>query len=208
MKRIDKEKSVILIQKNWRGFIVRKKLYDLKDRFDLKLLKSALKNHINYTKSIKLINKKLRNKKFRNANFPSEISENIVKYALRNYYKVCPTWDTKKGDLVMELLHIEKTLEVKGFSSSGPASFGPVEKWDVLYFINCKDYTNKKFTVYEINLSSNSRIWCDIKINLKQTYGQVCKQGKRPRITFDKIVAQLKKKYIKIIFDGHINQLL
>ncbi len=207
-RRTERTRFAILIQKVWRGYITRKLLYKLKDEFNSKLIKKALTNHIDNTKCIKTINKQLKYKKFRNTNFPSEISENIVKYAIRQYYHICPTWDTKKGDLIIDLLTYEKTIEVKGFSSKGPSSFGPKESWDIIYFIDCSQYSCKKFIVYEIRLSNRNPRWYNLKMNSRQTYKQVCLQGKRPRISFDKILSQIKKKYIRIIFDGMINKLL
>lgn len=44
--------------------------------------------------------------------------------------------------------------------------------------------------------------------NSWQTYKQVCSQEKRPRIAFDKICPQIKKKYMRVIFNGTSNQLL
>jgi len=61
-------------------------------------------------------------------NFPSHISENIVKFALFKKYNIMPNWDTKTGDL--DLFNLK--IEVKGFSSTGPSSFGPTEEWDIL----------------------------------------------------------------------------
>lgn len=207
-KKHQKAYYATLIQKTWRGYIIRKRLFALKDAFDLKAIKSMLTNFVEYTNTIVIANKKLKCKKIRNANFPSEISENIVKYAIRNHKKVCPTWDTKCGDLVIQINDmIEKRIEVKGFSSTGPSSFGPKEKWDLLYFIDCRRYKEKKFIVYEINLSNDDPRWQNIKINSTHTYKQVCKQGKRPRISFHNIIPQLKNKYVKIIFSGHINSL-
>jgi len=103
------------------------------------------------------------NGKIRHSNFYSEISENIAKFA---YYKKhpdkgLPTWNSVKGDLELG----EKQLEVKGFMSDGPSSFGPTEDWDVILFVDCKGFESKNFKVYEINLSNKSDAWRDIKIS-------------------------------------------
>ena len=74
-----------------------------------------------------------------------------------------PNWDTKKGDL--ELLN--KQIEVKGFMSFGPTSFGPTENWDWIYFVDATDFINKKFKVFEIKLSNKSNVWRNIILSGK-----------------------------------------
>ena len=145
-------------------------------------------------------------KKIRCINFMSEISENIVKYAIYKKYKIMPNWNTKSGDL--ELLSIK--IEVKGFSSDGPSSFGPEENWDFIYFIDCKDYINKNFIIYEIKLSNRSYIFRNIKINKNETFGQIADSNQRGKLRgcFDKIFKNQLANYCKIIFNGNINDLL
>jgi len=72
-----------------------------------------------------------------------------------------PNWDTKKGDL--ELLN--KQLEIKGFMSDGPSSFGPTENWDWIYFVDGIDFINKRFKIYEIKLSNKDKRWRNIVIS-------------------------------------------
>ena len=138
----------------------------------------------------------------------SEISENIVKYALlySKKYKIFPNWDTESGDLDW----IYKKIEVKCFSSLGPSSFGPTEKWDLLYFLDAMDFKNKNFKLYEIRMSNNHDTWCNIKMNKQETYKEQCDSGKRPHIAFEKIKEQLDKinvNYCKLIWSGHISEL-
>lgn len=173
------------------------------DKFNLKKIIEMLDSFINYTKTLHEINKSLTNKKIRLPNFPSEISENIVKLAIQKKYNVCPNWDTISGDLELN----GKKIEVKGYSSNGPASFGPTENWDTIYFINCKDFLNKNFIVTEVNLSNKDDTFNLIKVNEKQTYKDQCNQGKRPRIAFDKLQKQLPEESHKVIFDGNLDQL-
>lgn len=61
------------------------------------------------------INCELSNRKIRNENFPSEISENIVKFCIWKKYHIMCCWDTLCGDL--EVMNLR--IEVKGFMSSG-----------------------------------------------------------------------------------------
>ena len=156
--------KIIIIQKIYRGYIIRKKLKSLKDGMNLDILNNLLDRYILNYKYLLEINKKLSIKKCRNENFPSHISENIVKFVLYKKYGIMPNWDTKKGDL--ELLN--KQLEIKGFMSDGPTSFGPTENWDWIYFVDATNFINKKFKIYEIKLSNKNNIWKNIILTGKE----------------------------------------
>ena len=171
---------------------------------NLNLLDKILNNYISTVEINTKINKLLSKKKIRNPNFPSEISENIVKYCLVKCkrYKIFPNWDTEFGDLDW----VYKKLEVKCFSSTGPSSFGPTEKWDYIYFLDALDFKNKNFKLYEIRLSNTNKTWNDLKINKTKTYKMVCDSGKRPRICFDQVKEQLSDN-CKLIWSGNINDL-
>lgn len=204
--------KIIYIQKNIRGFLIRKKLKQLKDNMTLDIINNLIDKYNEYINFLKDINKKLSYKKIRLPNYPSDISENIVKFVILKKYNVCGNWDTKSGDLYL----LDKLIEIKGFSSDGPSSFGPTEKWDWLYFIDCKDTLNKNFKVYEIKLSNNNDIWKNIiisgnniKNNIKKLGDTNCstKGGIRPHICFNQIKIQLTEKYCKLIFDGNISDL-
>ena len=146
------------------------------------------------------------NKKIRRLNFPSEISENIVKFAIFKKYGLMPNWDdTNKGDLILNILSDSIKIEVKAFSSLGPISFGPNEEWDWIYFVDAVNYTTKKFKIYELKLKNNSKEWLNIKINNKETYNDQILQKRRPRLCFDKLLSQLTN--IKVIFNNDIKHL-
>ena len=196
------EYNVIIIQKHIRRFINNKKLQSKKDNMSIDFVKELLDNYINNYNLIININNKLSKKKIRNQNFPSEISENIVKFAFYKKYKIMPSWDSNDGDLILR----NKKLEVKGFMSSGPSSFGPTEKWDFIYFVDCTKFMNNFFKVYEIKLSNNNILWKNIKINKDENYEDQSLQGRRPRISFNLLYEQLKE-YCKIIFEGVIDDL-
>lgn len=208
-------KYIIIIQKNIKGWIVRKKLKMIKDNMTIDILTRMIDKYNEYILFIKNINMELSKKKIRNINYPSEISENIVKFALLKKYKVCGNWDTNSGDLLL----LDKRIEIKGFSSNGPSSFGPEEYWDWIYFIDCRDSINKNFIIYEIKLSNKNKIWRNIIIsgsnNKKNSkikkMGDLCDTGKggiRPHITFESIKNQLGDKYCKIIFNGYLTDLI
>lgn len=173
------------------------------DKFSLIKIIEMLDSFINYSQILEKLNSDLINKKIRYPNFPSEISENIVKLALFKKYNKIPIWDTKSGDLELD----GEKIEVKAFSSDGPSSFGPTENWIKIYFINCKDYINKNFIIHEINLSNSDEIFNSIKVNKTQTFKDQCLQGKRPRISFEELNKQIPQDYVNIIFNGNLSEL-
>ena len=148
--------------------------------------------------------------KVRLPNFPSEVSENIAKFAFYKYHGILPNWNTKKGDLVVKkdgkFLQIEVKASIN-LMEGGPSSFGPKENWDIILFVDCIDTLNRNFKVYQVNLSNMDPEWRTIKFNSCETYGDICKLKKRPRIKFVEILRQLDNKYINVIFNGNINEL-
>jgi len=173
----------------------------LKDNMTLEILNDLIDNYINNYKIYNKINEKLINdnkkhKKIRNTNFPSEITENIVKFVMAKEYKIMPSWNTVVGDLEtweeisdfklasreeisdFKLASREEIrpssepsskeikslkIEVKGFSTDGATSFGPDTRWDRIYFVDAKDFVNKNFEVFEINLTNKDEKWRELK---------------------------------------------
>ena len=202
--------KVIIIQSLVRKLIVIKKLRKKKDNFTLDIIKNKIKRYnYNYLEDEK-INRILSKKKIRHQNYPSEITENIVKFVIFKKYKVMGCWDTKCGDLDL----MNKKIEIKGFMSSGPCSFGPTEKWNWIYFVDCRKCVKEEFIVYELKLSNDSIKWRNLilsgkKNNNIKTMGMLCDKGKggaRPRLCFKEIKKQLIND-IKIIWKGNINDL-
>lgn len=99
---------------------------------------------------------------------------------------------------------LTKQLEVKGFMSTGPLSFGPKEPWDYIYFVDALRTLDKYYKVYEIK-NSNLDFHC-LKVSKSETFGDQCIQGRRPRFTFNSIKEQLGK-HVKLIFQGDISNL-
>lgn len=192
---------IVKLQALWRGKRCRRNLLKIRDGMTFSLLKEFLGVFQSYYRCIEDINKELDTKKVRQTNFPSEISENIAKFAIRKKYKVSPKWENV-GDLSLW----GKKLEVKGFSSVGPSSFGPTESWDRLYFVDCTKFLEHRFKVYEIKLSNNNEIWGSMKMNKNETYKQQCIQKRRPRIGFSHIQRELGE-HCKCIFNGHFDSL-
>lgn len=202
--------SIIQIQKWWRGNISRKEMKMLTDSMTLLCLERCI-DEFNKTIAFEIeMNKLLKNKKIRLSNFPSHISENIVKFALFKKYGIMPNWDTKKGDLCIQINpHTTIQIEVKGSIDlcNGPPSFGPTENWDKIYFVDGIESHIKKYKIYEISLSNTSEKWKNMKVNKTQTYFEQCQQKRRPRLTFKEIQNQLGLNTCKLIFYGYLSEL-
>jgi hypothetical protein len=80
----------------------------------------------------------------RKPNFPEHISENIARFVLYNVYGIFPTRITNSGDLQM----LSSIIEVKAFSSEGPISFGPTEKWDFVVLIDGTKFRENHYIIY------------------------------------------------------------
>ena len=190
-----------------RGYHLRKQLKRLDDNYTFDLLNRCLDNYIANLQSNDDMNKELLHKKIRNPNFPSDISENIAKFAIFKKYGIMPCWDNPKGDIVIKKNNIFKQIEVKGFMSKGPSSFGPTEAWDILYFIDGQDIKNKNFKVYEIKLSNKNEIFRNIPLSKGENYGDIADSGRRPRGCFYETFKPKLEDHCNLIFDGHISEL-
>lgn len=201
--------SVKNIQKLWRGYNTRNKLSSSTDNMSHELLIELLKKYNDNLVFTENFNKLLSKKKVRNENFPSHISENIAKFAIFKKYNIMPCWDTDKGDIIISKLNLFKQIEVKGFMSDGPSSFGPTESWDWIYFVDARDTRNSRFKVYEIKLSNTSEVFRSVKLNKKESYGEIADNNQRGKLRgcFEKIFKPQLENNCKLIFDGHISQL-
>ena len=201
--------NIIKIQKIFRGYNSRKLNINLKDDFTFDILIKCIDNFNKQIIFVNEINSNLSKKKIRKNNFPSYISENIIKFFFRKKYNICPNWYTDKGDLTTEKCKCKFIrIEVKGSINleNGPSSFGPKEHWDIIYFVDGKNISLKKIKIYEIKLSNKNEIWKNIKINKNETYHDQCLQKRRPRINFNKIKNQIKE-HCKLVFDDFIEKL-
>ena len=102
-----------------------------------------------------------------------------------------------------------KQIEVKGFMSDGPSSFGPTENWDWIYFVDARDTRNSRFKVYEIKLSNTSQVFRSVKLNKKESYGEIADNNQRGKLRgcFEKIFKPQLENNCNLIFDGDISQL-
>ncbi len=163
---------------------------------NIKQINKLLDIHINYCVELN----KFKNKHkiiTRCPNFPEIISENIVKEYINIIEKRKCIKSKSGGDLELELNEKYK-IEVKCFTSDGPSSFGPTESWNEIYFVDAKNFINKTFIIYKINISNNSDEFKKIQINTSEIYEDICKKGKRPRINFTNLIKNISsEKYTK-----------
>jgi hypothetical protein len=128
----------------------------------------------------------------RNENPPEDITENIVKFILRARGDTTCVWAKsvgRPGDLYSD---VEEIQEVKAFTSDGPCSFGPTKVFNVIYFLDLRQWIQDKFVLWRVSLSNESGEWKNLKMNSTQTFEDQSAQGRRPHIGFDKIYDQLK----------------
>jgi hypothetical protein len=206
------DSEIVLIQSLVRGSIIRLKMRQgdgvkaiNKLDIDTMLTSHNMSNLFNEQCNIRF---KLEHKHIRGLNFPSQISENIVRLAIDRKYKTIKcSWDIEVGDLEIRIPNNYIKIEVKAFSSSGPSSFGPTEQWDKIYFIDCTNGKYKMFKIYEINLTNSSKKWSGIMLSKTETFKSQCDAKRRPRICFDKLLPQIQKRDYNIIFDGCLDDL-
>jgi DNA (cytosine-5)-methyltransferase 1 len=122
----------------------------------------------------------------RNPNFPEIVSETLVCLKIKN------SIFGHSGDCKVKSYKIE----VKCISSNGPISFGPTEYWDILVIVDARKQPIVDFYLYYT--SSNSFSWQNLKISSNHTFGDFCKQGKRPRITFTQLNNQKNITFLHI----------
>lgn len=138
----------------------------------------------------------------RHQNPPEDITENIAKFIIRNYDNdISCKWAKEiglNGDLYSNKYDSKSLLEVKAFISDGPTQFGPKKKFSVLYFLDLRNWISDKIILWRVNLTNESAEIKQIKMNKMQTHENQCDQGRRPRITWDKLYPQISDHCVKI----------
>ena len=161
----------------------------LKEQYALH--KSYVQQRINTTKKIGV--------KVRLSSIPEDITENIVKQIIHNKLNdKTSSWGCKTGDLLSQK---EGKQEVKCFTSNGPLSFTPSSHWDVLYFLDARNWLNNIFILYTVPLKITSNEWKHIKISKMQTFEDQTKQGRRPRISWNALHPQIES-YCNKVYEG------
>jgi hypothetical protein len=167
----------------------------------LEMLKELYESHIAYVKKIDDICKKYQfpQSQVRKPNMPEYLTENMIRLIIINYLgdKTC-----RKGEVGDLYSDIEGIQECKTFSSDGPISFGPTEKWDVIYFFDARDWLKDHFVLYQLKEKNDSPIFQHIKVNKKETFADQCNQQRRPRIGWDSLHPQIEQK-IETVFNGN-----
>jgi DNA (cytosine-5)-methyltransferase 1 len=142
---------------------------------------------------------------------PADISEMIVCLILRRRGdKRCRP--ARKGDLVSDT---EGVIQVKCFTSNGPTSFGARTYWDVLYFLDAREWMeDDRFRLYRIGVGSRDDRWLDLRFTESKTFGQMIRREDdddgipvRPRCSFERLQSQLGD-LCEMIFHGTIHDIL
>ena len=155
------------------------------------LHKLYVTQRINTTKNIGI--------KVRLPSIPEDISENIIKQIIHNKLNdKTSIWNCKTGDLHSQ---IENKQECKCFTSDAPLSFTPSSDWNVIYFLDARNWLNDKFILYKFSYARTSIEWKNIKVSKTQTFIDQTKQGRRPRITWKSLYPQIQQ-YCNKIYDG------
>lgn len=142
------------------------------------------------------------NVNFRMSGIPEDISENIIKFIIHKNGDKTSSWSCS-GDLYS---FIYGKQECKCFTSNGPLSFTPSSLWDVIYFLDAREWLNDKFILYKVNLKNSSTDWKNIRVNKIQTFEDQCVQGRRPRISWDLLKKQINA-FCEKIFDGSFEEI-
>lgn len=142
--------------------------------------------------------------KVRLPSIPEDISENIVKFILHHKLRD-PTsrWDCGKGDLHSQ---IEGRQECKCFTSDGPLSFTPTSEWDVIYFLDARDWLSDRLVLHRIRLKRTSDEWMRIQVSKTQTFADQTLQGRRPRINWNDLQKQVAP-YCTEVYRGTFDEI-
>jgi hypothetical protein len=175
------------------------------DTYTAQILRTRFLQHKAYVQATRVIQRES-GLPIRYPNMPEDISENMVKFIIHTQVgDTTSKWvkaikakgKTLSGDLVSEK---EGTQECKCFTSDGPPSFGPKEKWNVIYFLDARKWLDDSFECWRIPLANDSAEWKAIKMNKKknETHEDQSNQGRRPRITWESLYPQISAHCTKI----------
>jgi hypothetical protein len=79
-------------------------------------------------------------------------------------------------------------------------SFVPSSNWDVIYFLDARDWLNDNFILYRIPLQRTTSEWRNIQVSKSQTFEDQTIQG-RPRITWNSLYPQIYD-HVRIVYKG------
>ena len=186
-------------------------------------VRKLLETYLEYTRTIDEMNNDiLRKNKYskmcRRPNPPSEVTEHMALFAWHSKFGTYPVWAIKGGDLKLCDMKTPKhrcltQIEVKAFTSDGPISYGPKEKWNVIMYVDLRDLIkNQTLKVYLVNETNTSKLFRNLPVKKptdteKGTFGEQRERGRRPRLCFDKTKEYFRERMI-CIFSGHLEELL
>lgn len=172
----------------------------LEDTYSEDLLRESFTDfRTHYAKRLAM--KERTNGAIRCPNTPEDISENFLKFVIRNKVGVSSSWAKlvgRNGDLWSD---VEGVQECKWITSEGPCSFGPDKDWAVIYFGDAREWLSDKFRIYRVDLTAKSPEWQAIRMSATETFGQQCAQGRRPHIGWEALRPQLGE-HCKLIYEG------
>jgi len=176
------------------------------DNYTEEILRESFSIHKKYV--LERMEIKSRGLAIRLPNMPEDISENITKFIIHFHNgDTTSQWikaiKGKAGDLISK---IENIQEVKGITSDGPISFGPREKWDVIYFLDCRKWLDDQFILWRLPLTNTSDTWKKINVNSTETIEHQNEQGRRPRIIWNSLYEKIKDHCTKI-FEGSFDDI-
>lgn len=181
----------------------------MEDRYTMDILRDEFRTHKQYVLQ-RMKTRDATGINIRMPNMPEDISENIVKFIIHNYVGDRTSIWTKglkgkkrAGDLFSA---IEGTQEIKCFTSDGPPTFGPTESWDVIYFLDARDWINEHFVLWRIPLTNASVDWKSIKMNKNKTYEDQSIMGRRPRISWKSLLPQVEEHAVEV-FNGTFDEI-
>jgi hypothetical protein len=140
---------------------------------------------------------------FRMQNPPEDITENFLKFVIINHEGDHTVVWCRLIELPGDLDSTQSGIvEAKCFTSGGPSSFGPKKKFNVIYFIDMRNWLNDIFIVWKVNLTNDSDEWKNIQMNEEETNEQQCEDGRRAHISWEKIKSQLPPEKISQVYNG------
>jgi hypothetical protein len=175
----------------------------MKENYTQEVLKESYNLHKQYVTKMMELSKKV-DIKMRSSGIPEHISENIIKFIIHNHLDdKSSKWDCKSGDLFSEKEGIQ---ECKCFTSDAPISFTPTSDWDVIFFLDAREWLSDKFVLYKIPFKKTSDQWKNIKVNKKQTFEDQCDQGRRPRINWETLKSQFTTDFK--VYEGTFDEII
>lgn len=170
------------------------------DKYNEDMLK---KRYINFKKYYESETELILNKvPLRHINLPEDITENITKFIIKKYEDDSIVWCkgiNKSGDLYSKKFSL--CIEVKAFSSTGPTQFGPKCKFDKLYFLDFRKFTEDRIILWKVNINDSDQSFLNLKVNKDETLKSQQNMGRRPRIKFSDLYTQISHLCEKI-YDG------